>query len=73
MKANELREKTDDELTQIIVERTEDIMHYRLQNATGVVDNVKGSNQARREIARVRTIQNERRAANAAGATGGGE
>ena len=69
MKANELREKTDDELSQILVDRTSDIMHFRLQMATGVVDNVKNGRDARRDIARVKTIQGER----ARNAQGSGE
>ena len=73
MKANDLREKTDAELDQIVVERMQDIMHFRLQNATGVVDNVKGTREARRDVARVKTIQNQRRAAERAGALDGGK
>lgn len=63
MKAKDLREKSDDELKQLIVERSEELMHFRLQMATGVVDNVRSSRHARREIARVKTILNERKAA----------
>ncbi len=73
MKANELREKTDKELDQILVERTEDIMHFRLQMSTGVVDNVRKSREARKDIARVKTILNERQRAEKAPAAGGGE
>lgn len=72
MKASELREKTDDELNQMVVDRMDDIMHFRLQNATGVVDNVKGTREARRDIARVKTIKNQRRATNTSGASDGG-
>lgn len=60
MRANELREKTDDELNQILVDRNDDLIHFRLQMATGVVDNVKVSKEARRDIARIKTILNER-------------
>lgn len=60
MKAKEIREKTDEELAQLIEERSEEIIHFRLQMATGVVDNVRGCRQARREIARIKTIMNER-------------
>lgn len=60
MKSAELREKTDDELAQILKERSEDLMYYRLQLATGALDNVRSSRNARREIARVKTILAER-------------
>ena len=73
MKATELREKTDKELDQILVEATEDIMHFRLQMATGVVDNVRKARQARRDIARIRTILAERRRDASATPAGGGE
>jgi large subunit ribosomal protein L29 len=67
VKANELRDKTDAELKALIVEKTDDLMHFRMQMATGVVDNVKLSRNARKDIARIQTILNERARA-AAGA-----
>ena len=73
MRATELREKTDKELDQILVEATEDIMHFRLQMATGVVDNVRKARQARRDIARIRTILAERRRDASSAPAGGGE
>ena len=73
MRANELREKTDEELDQILVDRTEDIMHFRLQMATGVVDNVRKSREARKDIARIKTILNERRSGSPAVPVGDGD
>ena len=70
MKAPELREKSDDELVQLMNERTDDLMHFRLQMASGVVDNVRSSREARREIARIKTILNERKRAAAAAGDG---
>ena len=67
VKSSQLREKTDDELRQIAVERTDDLMHFRLQQATGVVDNVKLARTARRDIARIKTILGERKRAASAG------
>lgn len=58
--AKDLREKTDDELKQILVDCSDDLMHFRLQTATGVVDNVKIAQVARRDVARVKTVLNER-------------
>ena len=60
MKAKEFREKTSDELDRLIADRTDDLMHFRMQMATGVVDNVRLARNARRDIARIRTILNER-------------
>ncbi|HIA48898.1 MAG TPA: 50S ribosomal protein L29 [Candidatus Hydrogenedentes bacterium] len=63
MNAKDLREKNDDELNELIQERRDELMHFRLQMATGAVDNVRASREARREIARVKTILNERKRA----------
>ena len=63
MKAAELREKTDEELAQILKERADDLMYFRLQLATGALDNIRSSRNARREIARVKTILAERQRA----------
>lgn len=65
MRANELREKTDGELEQMLLDRTDDLMHFRMQMATGVVDNVRSAREARKDIARVKTILNERSRAQA--------
>ena len=73
MKANDLREKSDKELDEILVERTEDIMHFRLQTATGIVDNVRKSREARKDIARIKTILKERRSSATTASSGGGE
>ena len=67
MHASELRDKTDAELMTLIHQKQDDLMHFRLQMATGVVDNVMSSRNSRRDIARIHTILNER-ARGAAGA-----
>ncbi|MFP6582091.1 MAG: 50S ribosomal protein L29 [Candidatus Hydrogenedentota bacterium] len=58
-----MREKNDEELALLIKERTDDLMHFRLQMASGVVDDMRASREARREIARIKTILNERQRA----------
>lgn len=63
MRASEIREKTDEELDQLLNERMDDLMQFRMQMATGVVDNVRGAREARRDIARVKTIMLERKRA----------
>lgn len=60
MRAKELRDKTDDALLKIIEERQADIVNFRLQLATGVVENCRRAREARRDIARVKTIMKER-------------
>lgn len=72
MRPHELREKNDGELRQLASDRTDDLMHFRLQMATGVVDNVRLARTARREIARIKTILRERQIADTAG-TGAAE
>jgi len=60
VKASELREMTGDDLQARIKDRQDDIIHFRLQQATGIVDNVRLAREARREIARIKTILRER-------------
>lgn len=63
MRAAEFREKTEDELEQILRERTDDLLAFRMQVSTGVVDNVRAARETRKDIARIKTIQNERKRA----------
>lgn len=65
MKPSEIREKNDEEIAQFIRERTDDLMHFRIQYATGVVENVRATRQVRRDVARAKTILNERKRAQA--------
>ena len=63
MKASELREKNNEEIELYIRERTDDLMHFRIQQATGVVENIRAARELRREVARAKTILNERKRA----------
>lgn len=60
MKARDLRELSNDELQRQLRERSDALNAFRMQLATGVVDNVRASRNARREIARIHTILRER-------------
>lgn len=60
MKARELRELTGEELQQQLKERNEALWAFRMQMSSGVVDNVRGARNARRDIARIKTILRER-------------
>ncbi|HOC69103.1 MAG: 50S ribosomal protein L29 [Candidatus Hydrogenedentes bacterium ADurb.Bin101] len=67
MRAKELRDKTADALMTLIEERQDDIVNFRLQQATGIVDNCRRAREARRDIARIKTIMKEREIAAAKG------
>jgi large subunit ribosomal protein L29 len=58
---------TSDELDQRLRERNDALMAFRMQQATGVVDNVRGARNARRDIARIKTILRQREMAAAKG------
>ncbi|PCJ56120.1 MAG: 50S ribosomal protein L29 [Candidatus Hydrogenedentota bacterium] len=68
MKAQKLREMNDTELQQKLVDSHDDLMHFRLQMATGVVDNVRSAREIKKVVARIKTILNERSRAAQAGA-----
>lgn len=73
MKATEYREKTDVELNELLRERQDDLMQYRLQKSTGVVDNVCSARETRKDVARIKTIMVERTSAAASGESGNQE
>ncbi len=60
MRAKEIREMSNDALMKLLVERRDDIVNFRLQLATGVVENCRRAREARRDIARIKTIIKER-------------
>ena len=60
MRARELRELSDEELGQQLKDRSEALRNFHFQMATSSVDNTRGARQARRDVARIRTIMRER-------------
>ena len=60
MKPDELREKSPEALVALELEKRDTIMNFRLQLATGVVENNRVARNARRDIARIKTIQRQR-------------
>jgi len=62
VKARDIRELTEEELQQRLRDRAGALMAFRMQLATGVVDNTRAAREARRDIARIRTVMRERRA-----------
>jgi len=67
VKAKDVRELTSEELEQQLKERNEALWAFRMQMSSGVVDNVRGARNARRDIARIRTILRQRELAEAKG------
>lgn len=66
MNANELREKTPDQLREELANLKKQSFNLRFQQATGALENPAQIRKARRDAARVKTILNEK-AAEAAG------
>jgi large subunit ribosomal protein L29 len=63
MKAGDVRAKTDDELQQQIDDLAKEEFNLRFQKASGQLENTARVRQVRRDIARVKTIQAERKRA----------
>lgn len=51
---------TDDELAEQLAESREELFNLRFQDATGALDNTAQLGIAKRQIARILTIQTER-------------
>ena len=66
MNANELRDKTPDELRAELVILKKEQVNLRFQKATGQAESTVRMKAARREAARVLTILNEKAASAAA-------
>jgi large subunit ribosomal protein L29 len=60
MKATQLRDMTDDELERALAERRQELFNLRFQSATGALQNPARLKLAKREIARILTVRNER-------------
>lgn len=63
MNAQELNEKTPDELRQELENLKKESFNLRFQQATGQLENTSGIRNARRGAARVKTILNQKAAA----------
>jgi len=60
VRAKDIRELTENELHQQLRERRDDLASFRMQMVTGVVDDVRAAREARRDIARIKTVLRER-------------
>ncbi len=63
MNANELRDKTPDQLQEELASLKKESFNLRFQQATGQVEATARMRAARRDAARVKTILNEKAAA----------
>ncbi|WP_407495056.1 50S ribosomal protein L29 [Pseudooceanicola sp. MF1-13] len=63
MSANDLRDKTPDQLREQLTELKKEQFNLRFQQATGQLENPARMRAARREAARVMTVLNEKAAA----------
>ena len=60
MKASELKEKTVEELQQDIDNLAKDQFNYRMQKSTGQLGRTHLLGQIKRDIARIKTVLNEK-------------
>ena len=66
MDAKELRDKTPDQLRDELANLKKEAFNLRFQQATNQLENTARMRQVRRNVARVKTILNEKAAAAAA-------
>ena len=62
MRARVIRDLTDEELGQKLHETRQELFNLRFQSATGALENSARVRLAKREIARILTVQHEREA-----------
>ena len=63
MKAEDVRQKTDDELSDQLGDLKKEAFNLRFQQASGQLENTSRVRQIRRDIARIKTVQHQRRSA----------
>jgi large subunit ribosomal protein L29 len=61
LKAREIRDMSDEELVRRLAEGRENLFNLRFQMATGALDNSARLSLAKRDIARILTVQAERK------------
>ncbi len=64
MKASELRKKSDAELNQELLELGRELFNLRMQRGSDQLSNSSAFSVAKKSVARVKTIQAERRKGN---------
>ena len=62
LRARDMRDLTDDELEHRLADTRKELFNLRFQAATGALENTTRLKLAKREIARILTVQTERQA-----------
>ncbi len=60
VKANDIRKMTTEEINKKISENKEELFNLRMKQATGSLENPGRINTLRKDVARMKTILNER-------------
>jgi large subunit ribosomal protein L29 len=60
LRARDLRDLTDEEIERKLADTRQELFNLRFQSATGALENSTRLRLAKREIARILTVQNER-------------
>jgi large subunit ribosomal protein L29 len=60
LRARDLRDLTNDELERKLADSRQELFNLRFQSATGALENTTRLKLAKREIARILTVQHER-------------
>lgn len=60
MKAADVRAKTDDELKTELTQLAKEVFNLRFQKASGQMENTARMRQARRDVARIKTVLGQR-------------
>jgi large subunit ribosomal protein L29 len=63
MKAEDVRQKSDDELSDQLGDLQKEAFNLRFQQASGQLENTSRVREIRRDIARIKTVQHQRRSA----------
>ncbi|SFD11174.1 50S ribosomal protein L29 [Tropicimonas isoalkanivorans] len=63
MNAKELRDQSPDQLREKLTDLKKEAFNLRFQQATGAMENTARVRQIRRDVARVKTVLNEKAAA----------
>ena len=70
MKIEDVRAKSDDELKSELLALKKEAFNLRFQRASGQLENTARVGQVRQDIARIKTVMNQRRQQAAAGQEG---
>ncbi|MFM1548860.1 MAG: 50S ribosomal protein L29 [Lentisphaeria bacterium] len=61
MKISDIREYTEEELVKGLEDAQREYLNLRIQARTGQLENTARLRQVRRDVARIRSVENERR------------